>query len=111
MKTSVSQKTGEVNYNFKIHAGPPVSDKCPECAQSLHVSQRRDRSSEPGTEICSQLAGPMWAGSLHDKEFVGKVLDHIEANSDKYGTSARMKGMMTVAKEVRFQSDSCVAHY
>lgn len=42
----------------------------------------------------------MWSGPLHDPEFVGKVLEHLEENKDKYGTAIRMKGMLTVAKEV-----------
>ena len=46
----------------------------------------------------------MWSGPLHDVEFTNKVLEHVQANSDKYGTSARMKGMLTVAKEVRARS-------
>ena len=49
----------------------------------------------------SQLAGPMWSGSLHDKEFIAKVLEHIASNEDRYGTAKRMKGMLTIAKEVR----------
>jgi tRNA (guanine26-N2/guanine27-N2)-dimethyltransferase len=43
----------------------------------------------------------MWSGPLHNQEFVGKVLDHLEENQSNYGTAARMKGMLTVAKEVR----------
>lgn len=43
----------------------------------------------------------MWSGLIHDKEFISKVLDHVESNESKYGTVARMKGMLTVAKEVR----------
>lgn len=42
----------------------------------------------------------MWSGPLHDRNFVGSVLGHVDANEDKYGTAARMKGMLTVAKEV-----------
>ena len=42
----------------------------------------------------------MWAGSLHEKEFIDKVLDHLDTNSERYGTASRMKGMLTVAKEV-----------
>ena len=44
----------------------------------------------------------MWAGPLHDKEFVSKVLEHVENNEDSYGTVTRMKGMLRVAKEVRY---------
>ncbi|KAI0324526.1 N2,N2-dimethylguanosine tRNA methyltransferase [Cubamyces sp. BRFM 1775] len=72
---------GNVNLHFKVHTGPPVSERCPECNSVLHV------------------AGPMWSGPIHNKEFVSSVLNHVEANEDKYGTSARMKGMLTVAKE------------
>lgn len=42
----------------------------------------------------------MWSGPIHDREFISDVLSHVEENEDKYGTSARMKGMLTVAKEV-----------
>ncbi|RDB21077.1 tRNA (guanine(26)-N(2))-dimethyltransferase [Hypsizygus marmoreus] len=76
-----TQSAGNVNYLFKIQNGPPVTEKCPECESALH------------------LAGPMWSGPLHDSEFVSKVLEHLEANQDKYGTAVRMKGMLTVAKE------------
>ena len=49
----------------------------------------------------------MWSGPLHDPDFVSDVLDHVEANEDKYGTAARMKGMLTVAKEVSGIYSSC----
>lgn len=42
----------------------------------------------------------MWSGPIHDSDFVSSVLDDLENNQDKYGTAARMKGMLTVAKEV-----------
>jgi tRNA (guanine26-N2/guanine27-N2)-dimethyltransferase len=47
-----------------------------------------------------QMAGPMWSGPIHDSDFVAKVLDHLESHQNHYGTSPRMKGMLTVAKEV-----------
>lgn len=47
------------------------------------------------------VAGPMWNGPIHDPQFVCQILEHLEDNEDKYGTSTRMKGMLTVAKEVR----------
>ena len=43
----------------------------------------------------------MWSGQLHDPDFIGKVLEHLESSKDRYGTAARMKGMLTVAQEVR----------
>jgi tRNA G26 N,N-dimethylase Trm1 len=54
-----------------------------------------------------QIAGPMWSGPLHDSEFVAKVLAHLEDNEDQYGTSTRMKGMLTVAQEVRLIVSHC----
>lgn len=44
----------------------------------------------------------MWSGPLHNKDFVGKVIAHVEENEKLYGTASRMKGMLTVAKEVLF---------
>lgn len=43
----------------------------------------------------------MWSAPIHNSEFVAKVLDHLENNESQYGTAVRMKGMLTVAKEVR----------
>ena len=43
----------------------------------------------------------MWSGALHNPEFVAKVVEHVDRNTKNYGTSSRMKGMLTVAQEVR----------
>jgi hypothetical protein len=43
----------------------------------------------------------MWSGPIHDKAFVSEALKHVEENPSKYGTSPRMRGMLTVASEVR----------
>ncbi|KAJ7063332.1 N2,N2-dimethylguanosine tRNA methyltransferase [Mycena amicta] len=80
----VSEKahpSGPVNLTFKTQAGPPVSENCPECSGVLHA------------------AGPMWSAPIHNQEFVGKVLEHVESKENTYGTAARMKGMLSVAKE------------
>lgn len=50
----------------------------------------------------------MWNRHIHDKEFVSQVLKHVEENENKYGTSPRMKGMLTVANEVRDNLNACV---
>ena len=42
----------------------------------------------------------MWSAPIHDTTFAAKILDHLESNQNHYGTAARMKGMLTVAKEV-----------
>jgi len=33
------QGSAQVNLQFKTHSGPPVSEKCPECNSTLHVSR------------------------------------------------------------------------
>lgn len=45
------------------------------------------------------VAGPMWKGPIHEPTFIDRVLT-INSQSDKlvYGTTERIKGMLTVAK-------------
>jgi len=50
----------------------------------------------------------MWSGPLHDPIFVGKVLAHVDGNKDSYGTAGRMRGMLTLAKEVQPKLTSAV---
>ncbi|KAF8350673.1 N2 N2-dimethylguanosine tRNA methyltransferase [Amanita rubescens] len=77
----VHEASGNVNHHYKIQAGPTVPEKCPECESTMH------------------LAGPMWSAPIHDASFIEKVLEHLEAHQNNYGTAVRMKGMLTVAKE------------
>jgi len=81
MTDRVNDRSGNATTLFKTHVGPPVPEKCPECESPLHV------------------AGPMWNGPIHDSQFVGQILEHLDDNEGKYGTFTRMKGMLTVAKE------------
>lgn len=82
MTEKFNDRSGNTNVLFKTHVGPPVPEKCPECESPLHV------------------AGPMWNGRIHDPQFVGRILEHLEDNGNNYGTSTRMRGMLSVAKEV-----------
>lgn len=45
------------------------------------------------------IAGPMFGGNIHNREFIDQVLE-INENSDKnvYKTTERIKGMLTLAK-------------
>jgi len=45
------------------------------------------------------VAGPMWSGPLHDRDFVEEVLKLVKENPSAFGTSPRMQGMLTVASE------------
>lgn len=43
----------------------------------------------------------MWSGPIQDHNFVSSVLEHVKGEeNDKFGTANRMKGMLTVAREV-----------
>jgi len=55
-----------------------------------------------------QVAGPMWSGPLHDPHFAEKVLEHVNNNSASYGTAGRMKGMLTIAKQVCIITPFCL---
>ncbi|KAI7860977.1 N2,N2-dimethylguanosine tRNA methyltransferase [Circinella umbellata] len=61
--------------------GPPVDEHCRNCGSTHHIG------------------GPAWGGPLHDKEFVNKMLEHVNANESNYGTHTRMKGMVSVISE------------
>ena len=57
------------------------SDSCKYCSSSYNV------------------AGPMYAGTLHQAEFIDKILEiNSKANKDVYGTTERIRGMLSIAK-------------
>ncbi|SAL98380.1 hypothetical protein [Absidia glauca] len=62
-------------------SGPPVNNTCEHCG-SLH-----------------NIGGPAWVAGLHNQTFLDKMLQHIHANEENYGTSTRMKGMVSVIQE------------
>ncbi|KAL3895302.1 MAG: hypothetical protein SGCHY_004779 [Lobulomycetales sp.] len=45
------------------------------------------------------VAGPVYGGKLHDAEFVSKMVQHVKDSEEKYGTKARMTGMLSVIGE------------
>lgn len=47
----------------------------------------------------------MWIGKLHEVEFIDKMLHHVVANRDSFGTSTRIEGMLTVARSVCLNSN------
>lgn len=60
-------------------------------------------STERYCEHCgtkSHLGGPMWAGPLHNPAFIQKILNRLpHVDKTVYGTTDRIKGMLTVALE------------
>lgn len=84
-RTEPGQK-GNVKHGFAV--GPPVDTHCGNCGSTFHVG------------------GPIWAGRLHDADFVElaqrrletSLLDPAEERST-FGTYKRMKGILQVVSE------------
>ncbi|ORY73655.1 S-adenosyl-L-methionine-dependent methyltransferase, partial [Leucosporidium creatinivorum] len=84
VQEKVSAKSGATNLTYHIPAGPPAGvsgDRCGECGGKLHIG------------------GPMWSAPIHNKEFVGEMLEHVQAHASEFGTSSRIEGMLTIAKQ------------
>lgn len=69
-------------YKHQMTQGPTVDQHCAHCGSKTH------------------LAGPMYGGRLHSPDFVKRILDKLpEASNETYGTTERVKGMLTTALE------------
>ncbi|SCU90296.1 LADA_0F03092g1_1 [Lachancea dasiensis] len=75
-------KKGKKFLKYSLAQGPPVDRRCPYCGGAHH------------------LAGPMYAGPLHNKEFINEVLriNREEHTDEVYKTRKRIEGMLTLAK-------------
>ncbi|KAJ2949554.1 hypothetical protein O0L34_g15473 [Tuta absoluta] len=60
---------------------PPVGEHCDNCNQRHH------------------LGGPIWSAPIHDEAFVSRVLSHVEANPDLFGTAKRIQGVLSMVRE------------
>lgn len=72
------------NTKFVPSQAPSLTtNKCPNCDGNFH------------------MVGPIWLGKLHDKDFVTKVIQTIEENTNKagYSTEDRLIGMLKMANE------------
>jgi tRNA (guanine26-N2/guanine27-N2)-dimethyltransferase len=66
---------------YGLAQGAPVGAHCTYCGYTNHV------------------AGPMYIGKLHNKEFISKVLElNSEVSDDTYTTRKRIEGMLTLAQ-------------
>lgn len=80
-----SVKKGKNNEEYFKHGfaqAPSVDKYCEHCGTKMHIG------------------GPMWAGPIHNPSFIRKILNKLPS-CDKtiYGTTERIKGMLTVALE------------
>jgi len=78
----VQGKGPNINWKYSIGQAPTASPTCEHCGNKTHV------------------AGPMWAGPLHNAEFINRVLDDVKsADREIYGTTPRIEGMLITALE------------
>jgi tRNA (guanine26-N2/guanine27-N2)-dimethyltransferase len=75
-------RNGDVNYKHTASLAPTASPLCEHCGFKTH------------------LAGPMYAGPLHNPEFVQSILDLLPVlDKDVYQTTDRIRGMLTTVLE------------
>ncbi|XP_072759053.1 tRNA (guanine(26)-N(2))-dimethyltransferase isoform X1 [Anoplolepis gracilipes] len=65
--------------NYKLPNAPVLNQLCKHCQYRQH------------------MAGPIWLGSLHDQEFVSRLLCNL--NNIQLGTSKRIEGVLTMIHE------------
>jgi tRNA (guanine26-N2/guanine27-N2)-dimethyltransferase len=84
-KLSESKKGNVTFYKHGMHVGPTADRACEHCGSRMHLS------------------GPMYAGPIHSREFVEKLLKQIpEADSSVYETLPRLEGMLNNVLEEFF---------
>lgn len=75
-------RNGRPVYHFKLAQGPTANTYCEHCGFKTH------------------LAGPMWAGPLHNPHFIQRILDTLpKLDPEVYQTIPRIEGMLTTAME------------
>lgn len=75
-------RQGQSLYHYSLAQGPTASPLCEHCGFKTHI------------------AGPMWAGPLHNPHFIQKILRILPTlDQDIYQTVPRIEGMLTTALE------------
>lgn len=83
-------KKGNPFYHYGFAQGPTAGPHCSHCGIKTH------------------LAGPMWAGPLHNPHFIQKILGMLPgADKEIYQTTERIEGMLTTALEEDLDLASC----
>ncbi|KAJ4294834.1 RNA methyltransferase tRNA(m5U54)methyltransferase [Collariella sp. IMI 366227] len=81
-KPAPNKKGSGIFYKHGFTRAPTTGTLCEHCGSSMH------------------LAGPMYAGRIHNQEFIKNVLAETEeASPEVYGTKERIRGMLQTALE------------
>ncbi|OJD13137.1 N2,N2-dimethylguanosine tRNA methyltransferase [Blastomyces percursus] len=77
-----TDRKGNPYYRHGFAQGPTTTPTCEHCGFKTH------------------LAGPMWAGPLHNNIFIQRILDLLPgADKETYPTAGRIEGMLSTALE------------
>ncbi len=75
-------RKGDIYFKHSLALGPSTSELCEHCGFKTHV------------------AGPMWAGPLHNNSFIQGILDLLPGlDESTYATIPRIEGMLNTAFE------------
>ncbi|KAJ5692046.1 hypothetical protein N7462_001469 [Penicillium macrosclerotiorum] len=75
-------RKGNPVYHYSLAQAPTASPNCEHCGFKTH------------------LAGPMWAGPLHNPHFIQRILNMLpNLDPEVYQTIPRIEGMLTTAME------------
>ncbi|CAK7236603.1 RNA methyltransferase tRNA(m5U54)methyltransferase [Sporothrix curviconia] len=76
-------------FKYTFATGPTTKPRCEHCSSKTH------------------LAGPMYAGPIHQAEFIQRILDDLPSvDTDIYGTTHRIRGMLQTALEEIVQPEA-----
>lgn len=68
-------------YKYTPATGPHIAEKCQHCGFKHHI------------------AGPISVAPLHDKSFVERIISSVRENPDRFATSRRIEGMLSMVME------------
>lgn len=81
-KSYPNKKDSGSFYKHQLMQGPAADQHCKHCGAKTHIG------------------GPMYAGRIQNPEFIQRILDRLpEADKAVYGTTERIRGMLTTALE------------
>ncbi|KAI6708415.1 hypothetical protein PZA11_007049 [Diplocarpon coronariae] len=84
----VEGKKGTYYWKHVYGQGPSAAEHCKHCGSKTHI------------------AGPMYAGPIHDPDFIQRILDYLpDVSKDTYQTTSRIEGMLTLAMEEIFDAE------
>ncbi|KAI9036548.1 tRNA (guanine26-N2)-dimethyltransferase [Aspergillus affinis] len=75
-------RKGDPFYHYGFAQGPVAGTHCEHCGSKTHIG------------------GPMWAGPLHNPQYIQKILDMLPGtDAETYQTMSRLEGMLMTALE------------